>query len=107
MDLAIRRREDSSERERLGQSFGVLDRVLNLEMSRVRTSVAFNNMHRVAVRLTGAVQPGPVVETNRVDHQGVAIPGGDRVSVPTVGIQVQIVSAPVHKESAIAVSIAF
>src|ERR1039457_901652 len=70
--------KDPAESERFGQSFLVLDRDLNIQVTQVRPRIAFGHVHRSAMRFAGGIEPGLIVEADRVDYQRIAIPLSNR-----------------------------
>src|SRR5579883_1858675 len=65
------------------------DRVLNgrfvRHYIRAQARVALHHVQLVAMEITSAVKPGPVVLVGDVDHQGIAFPVSDGLAHPRVG----------------------
>src|SRR5690349_7105381 len=72
-----RERESTGERVGFGEGLGIFDREIHGQMAEIRAAVALDEVHLVAVRLAGRIEPGFVVEADGVDHQGVTVPLAD------------------------------
>ena len=59
-------RQDSSEVERLHESFRIFDGVLDFQAVQAGPTVPLHHMLFIAVRLAGIVQRGPVAESDGV-----------------------------------------
>src|SRR5437762_3509587 len=59
---------------RLGIGFGVIDRNLNIHVSKVFPPETFDDMQGIRGWFAWLVQPGLSIETPGVDHQSVAVP---------------------------------
>src|SRR5262249_57787221 len=51
-------------------------------MTQIGARVAFDHVQLIAVRNALAIEPGLVIESNRVDDKNVAVPMGDRITHP-------------------------
>src|SRR5205823_6490623 len=100
-----REREDASEHIRFREGFWILDRQLNVEVTEIRTPVTFNHVHRIAMRLTGGIQPGFVVETHGVDDKSVTFPLADGLPGPALGLDIEVMRTPIQEKPAIAVRV--
>src|SRR5579875_1275871 len=60
-----------------GEGFGIFDGDIDFEMAEIGAVVALGEVHVFAVRPTGGIEPGFVVETDGIDHEGIAIPLAD------------------------------
>src|SRR5438128_2227531 len=60
---ARRQCEGSSKGVRLGKCLRVLDREVDSKVTQIGPPVALDQVHRIAMRLTGCIQPCFVVET--------------------------------------------
>src|SRR3989442_1136693 len=76
--------EGHADLPRAREDFGVFDRGLVREDVGARAPVAFNDMQRVAVEVTGSVEPALIVEARHVDDQRVSFPVADRLAHPRV-----------------------
>ncbi len=87
----------------LVSTFGSSTEVLPLEVVHGRPPEALDHAHLVAVEPTVAVDPGPRVERDRIDHERVTLPVGDLIPVVErlllclrlVGTSVRVNDAPV------------
>ncbi len=56
---------------------GIVNRHLNFHRAEVDAAKAFGHAHRVTVGMSEGIQPAAVLETRRLDDQGVAVPPAD------------------------------
>src|SRR5690606_24901026 len=79
----------------------VVDRDLVSERVDVRARDALDQMQRLGVRIAFTVQPEPLVEADRVDHERVAFPVSDRVTeVARIQQLARRMLSPVHVDLA-------
>src|SRR3989344_6492240 len=67
-----------------GEGGRVGDRGLVAHQARARRRPALDHLHMIGVDVAGPVEPGAVVHAGDGDHQGVAVPLGDRLPHPAV-----------------------
>ena len=102
----LKQRVGSCKRVGLRECLGIFESDFDLKVSQVGPAVAFDHMKLIAVRNSLAVQPGLVIETDRVHNKSVAVPLCNRVSHPQ-RIKIFGVPATVQKELPIAMHISF
>src|SRR5579864_9391992 len=64
-------------------SLGIINGDIHAQLIVLRTRDALYDVQLVGVWKAGAVDPGLVVEADRVDHQRISFPPADRVSHPS------------------------
>src|SRR2546425_8253639 len=69
--------EHSSKAVWLGKPLLVVDGEFDAEVTEIRPAVTLDQVHRVAMRFTGGIEPSSVVETHRIDDQRIAFPFAD------------------------------
>src|SRR5215471_106909 len=79
---------------------------LDLEGAKIRPPVVFDHVQFFAVRHALSIQPGLVVEPDRIDDKRIALPPGDGISHPQ-RLEIFRMSAAVEKELPVAVNITF
>src|SRR5258708_3903147 len=90
-------REDSLERPGLAIKFGIFHRDLMQQVIRVGTRPTFHNMHGVAVWMSVIIDPAEFVfESDRVDHQRIALPFADAIPEKR-RLDVLRMVAPIHR----------
>src|SRR5262245_2708417 len=92
--------ETSLECVRSGEGFGILQRALHLDMPEFGTAVPLDDMQLIAVRRALTAEPGFVVESDRVDHQRVAIPFRNGVTHPE-RVHILRMNTPIEKQLSI------
>src|SRR4249920_677048 len=60
----------------------ILDRGFVPDVIRSRRGVALDDMQRIAVKITGSIEPGLIVEVGDVDDERVAVPSAAGVAHP-------------------------
>src|SRR6266481_3248211 len=69
---------------RRGESFRIglwiIDRNSKLQFVMVQPAEAFDDVKRIAVRMTGLVERGLVVETDRIDYKSIALIPSNRIA---------------------------
>src|SRR5215471_8376103 len=85
------------DRKRLGVDPGVDDGVLDLQVPEIQPPKAFDHMEGVAVN--AADDTSAIVEADRIDDQGVALPFADGVT-PERGIGINGKWTAVHEDLA-------
>src|SRR6266849_5934399 len=93
-------------RKRSGVRAWIVDRHFVLQMSEVGARVAFDGVQLFRVRMAAEIEPELVVEADCVDHQCVALPATDGMSVPR-GVGIVGMFAAVDEDLAIAVDVPF
>src|SRR5580700_4666837 len=81
------------------QNFGILDRYLVNEVIARRASEPLSHMLLVAVNPSCGVIPGPIIEANGVDNQGIAFPTPHLVAVEE-RIGIFLMGAPIRGDHA-------
>src|SRR5215469_15138385 len=66
------------------EGLGIVNDVLDGQMTQVRTGDAFDHFHIARVRDTGFINPGDVVLSDRLDDESVAFPMADGIAEPSV-----------------------
>ena len=61
---------------------GVVNRHFNFESTDITAVKAFDHVQGIAVRVTEAVEPASVIEADRIDDEGVAVPLAGRITHP-------------------------
>src|ERR1700676_1451622 len=64
------------------EDLGVLDRGFVRQMVGPRGRITFGHVQRVAVKVSGPVEPGVFVEARDVDDEGLSIPAASRPPPP-------------------------
>src|SRR6516164_4903375 len=59
---------------------GVVNRCFVLQDVSTHGCISFDHMHRIAMEVSGTVEPGLVIETGDIHHQSVSIPVAERPS---------------------------
>src|SRR4030095_11078330 len=67
---------------RLGIGLWVINRYCDLQSLGIDAPVSFGEVHRIAVRIAVEIQPGYIVEADRIDDKCVSLPSSDRISHP-------------------------
>src|SRR5690349_1579680 len=75
-------RQRDLDRPWFGVRLGVVDGYVEVHVAEVDAMEALDRTHRFRVRMAAVVKPGPVVEARGFDHESVAFPLANRVSVP-------------------------
>src|SRR2546427_3608575 len=63
--------------------FRICDGHIDFQVPDIRASKSLSHAHGISMRRPYAVEPVPVVEPIRLDHQRVTFPPADRIAVPT------------------------
>src|SRR5438309_3833441 len=84
-------------RERPGISTGIVNGDLVVQMRRIGTTVALDDMQLLGMRVADSIKPKLVVESDRVYDQRVSLPCTSRIAVPG-GVQVLGMAAAVHED---------
>jgi len=104
--FAFEHRRMSGEGPRLGKRLGIVDHVLDRQMSQVWAADALGHFHFIRMRDTGFVDPADIVLSNRLDHQRVTFPMPDGIAEPGL-YDLRIVRAAIHEDLAPDVGSAF
>src|SRR4029453_15735233 len=75
------------------------------ELAELRTTITFDGVQLLGVRVAGKVEPELVVEADRVDDERVAFESSDRVAVPR-RIGICRMRTAVHEDLPVAVDVA-
>src|SRR5579871_5922098 len=98
--------EDARKRIRLGERDRIVERVCDLQVPQVRPAISFRQVQGFAVRLARAIQPAPVIETDGVDDERIALPVPDRVAVPSGRLNLQVMWAAIQEKTPVTVRVA-
>src|SRR5881397_2696092 len=67
---------------RLGVSFGIVNGDFDLQIPEIWPMESLGDFRRIGQRVADDIQPTLVDETARLNHESIAFPSSDRVSIP-------------------------
>lgn len=93
-DLGVLAADGQSDGPGLGVKLGVFERDRPLDVVFVNLLKTLDQMQLIAMLMAGCIEPGAVVEPDRIDYQGVAFPVANGVAKPS-GVWIFRVVAPI------------
>src|SRR2546427_536625 len=91
--------------KRSGIRPGIIDSNLVDQRSHVLSRPAFDGVKLFRMRVAAKIEPELVIESDRVDHQRVAFPSPDRMSIPR-RVRILWMLPAIHEDLAVAVNVA-